>query len=210
MREHVLRFIGAVFLTILALLGIGAVLHILVTLPFEGKGPEWVGAIGTVATLILTIWLATESERKRKREELDLALITAAEFALWIPNMQLTLETVRSMLPMTRNGSFGEVYANCHEQIQSAGIWSTDSLKPLVVLPEHAAAHLAFASTRIRSISAAFIEGKNAEMPYVADVHKMEEILTRQLDEAIEQLEGPLRACVGFLIEHGFGNELPA
>jgi hypothetical protein len=170
----------------------------------------WAGAVGTVATLVGTIWLATDSERKRRRDELELAVITAAEFALRVPSMQLTLTAVRDMLPLTRNGSYGDVYANCYEQIQSAGVWSTESLKPLVVVSGHAAAHLAFASTQIRSISASFVEGKNSEMPHVTEVHQMEEFLTRQLDQAIELLDQPLRACVQFLIDQGFGNDLPA
>ena len=40
MKAQVYRFIGAVFLTIIALLGVGAGLHVLMTLPFEGKGAE--------------------------------------------------------------------------------------------------------------------------------------------------------------------------
>ena len=34
----------------------------------------WVGSVGTVLTLVGTIWLATAAERKRRREQLDLAI----------------------------------------------------------------------------------------------------------------------------------------
>jgi hypothetical protein len=209
MREHVFRFIGAVFLMILALLGIGAVLHILITLPWEGKGPEWVGAIGTVATLIGTIWLAMSGERKRKRDELDLAIIAAAEFALWIPDVKIAFETIKQILPRAREGNFGPVYRDCHTLLTGARVWNSESLKPLVVIPNHAAARLAFVSTRIRNLTAAFLGASTAEMTTIEAVRRLEEILMRQIQTCIDELEVPNRACVDFLNSHGFGRDLP-
>jgi hypothetical protein len=72
MKEHVYRFVGAVFLTILALLGIGAFFHILVTLPLGDKAPEWLGTIGTwvggVGTVIAIF--ASLHLFKKQREQL--------------------------------------------------------------------------------------------------------------------------------------------
>lgn len=40
----------------------------------------WVGSIGTVGTLVGTIWLATTERRNRSRQEYALAQVTAASF----------------------------------------------------------------------------------------------------------------------------------
>jgi hypothetical protein len=208
MREHVLRFIGTVFLTILALLGIGAALHIVVTLPLEGKGPEWIGAIGTVATLIGTIWLATESERKRRRTELDLALVSAARFLLWTVALQSALRSAIRVLPRSLNAQDPRpTYAVCAGTLEGAGLWTTADLAPLVPLPNHAAARLAMLQTHIAWATSSL---KAASESATLDLLRIDEfckVLSTNMQQSAETLDIPNKICLEFLGEHGFSNE---
>src|SRR5438045_996442 len=49
-----------------------------------GDTGAWAGAIGTVGTLVGTIWLATAAERRRMREESARAVVAAHALALRI------------------------------------------------------------------------------------------------------------------------------
>lgn len=156
MKEDVYRFAGAVFLTILALLGIGAVLHILVTLPFDGKGPEWVGAIGTVATLIGTIWLATIETRRRRAEAHDLATLAASSIVLRAIRLNSAIRnSIEALTHEQADAGNSAVYRYCLDTISSTERWTIDELVPLVPLPNRAAAKLAFANQMLVTIEIA-------------------------------------------------------
>lgn len=206
MKEQVLRFIGAVFLTILALLGIGAVLHILVTLPLGGKGPEWIAAIGTVATLIGTIWLALGGDRKRKREQLDLAIIAAADLTLWIANLQRALRTAKFNLPLALNAPDDPRDA-CKvgvSTIENVGVWTREDLVPLVHLPRHTAARLAWAATKIRSVLGSLRLVSEADQLQDIKLLSFRTIMESQISACINELEGLQNECITFLGVHGF------
>jgi hypothetical protein len=152
MKEQVLRFIGAVFLTILALLGIGAALHILVTLPFEGKGPEWVGAIGTVATLIGTIVLANTQNREKTKSDLTLARLHAASMVLRLVHAQAVVAEVCRMLDLARQIEMGpEHLTQMMDKLSGIDLWSVGELVPLVPLPNNIAVKLAQSADQIRT-----------------------------------------------------------
>lgn len=153
MKEHVFRFVGAVFLTVLALLGVGAALHILVTLPFDGKGPEWVGAIGTVATLIGTIWLAMTGERTRRNEGRDRAFVAASGLMLHLTKMQAVLETAAEHFSDEFFAERGFEYLMQAQLIEEPGVWSEEQILPLIVIPNHVCAHLARARADIFDIA---------------------------------------------------------
>jgi hypothetical protein len=194
----------------LALLGVASITA-LISLGFvcdfnKSDWGTWVGSIGTVATLLGTIWIATDSARQRHRDETDLAIITAAEFSFRIHAMQETLQNVISKLPGARNGNYGDVFEECYEQIQAANIWNAADLKPLVIIPGHLAASLAFEATRIRAIASYLVAVKNAELLHIADVLDVERILVLKLEIAIQELIEPDRLCTQFLTRHGFHN----
>ena len=166
----------------------------------------WVGSVGTVATLIGTIWIATEAARQRRRDETDFAIIAAAEFTFRLHSMQDTLRGVIERLPSIRNGAYGDIFKECCEQIQSAEIWRAEDLKPLVIIPGHLAANLAFEATRIRAIASDLVAAKNSELLTIAEVLEVERVLTLKLKIAIQELEEPSRVCAEFLAKHDFHN----
>lgn len=58
----------------------------------------WIGAIGTVGTLIGTIWLATTGTRERRRRELDLALIVSAGVIMKLTEIRISLRRIGEFL----------------------------------------------------------------------------------------------------------------
>lgn len=158
MKEQVYRLIGAVFLTILALIGIAAILHILMTLPWEGKGPEWVGAIGTVATLIGTIWLATESERAKRNEARDRAFVAASGLMLILKKVRAALETATDHFSDQFFEERGFEYGIQARLIEECGVWTEEQILPLIAIPNHVCAHLARARADIFDIVKTLLE----------------------------------------------------
>lgn len=163
----------------------------------------WVGGVGTVFTLGITIWLATEAERQRHRDELDLAIIAAAKFVLQVPRTQSALRTAIRILPRARNGHFGPVYIDCANMITRAEIWTGEELKPLIRVPGNIAAKLAFISVRLKSCVAALNEASEKEGLAMKDVITMEPVLLRQMQAALDELDVPGAALMKFLVEHG-------
>lgn len=163
----------------------------------------WVGGVGTVFTLGITIWLATEAERQRHRDELDLAIIAAAKFVLQVPRTQTALRAAIREIPKARSGSFGPVYIDCANMISRAEIWTGEELKPLVRVPGNIAAKLAFISVRLKTCVAALHEASEKEGLAMRDVITMEPILLRQLQSALDELNAPGAALMEFLVENG-------
>ena len=154
MKEQVLRFIGAVFLTILALLGLGAGLHVLMTLPFDGKGPEWVGAIGTVAALAWAIWLATAETRHRQQAERVMANLHGAGMLNRIELARNSVHTLVKFLPITDDVDSIDLnyYQGRLDSLNSLELWQVADLVPLVPLPHNTATKLAQAADQLHAI----------------------------------------------------------
>jgi hypothetical protein len=102
----------------------------------------WVGSIGTVFTLIGTIWLATAEKRKQRRQELDRAFVAAASLDLKLQKMHDTLQNSVEHFadPPGEAGYFYDVFARL---ILDEQIWSDDEILPLIALPDRVCARLA-------------------------------------------------------------------
>jgi hypothetical protein len=81
-----------------------------------------------------------------------------------------------------------------------------NDLKPLVHVPCHSAAKLAFVGVRLKSMSAEFYDASQSETIQLADIPILEEIMSRQLQTAFDELEAPRKACMDFLDADGFSN----
>lgn len=191
MKEHVSRFIGVVLLTILALLGLGAAIHIMVTLPLAGKGPEWVGAIGTVGTLIGTIWLATKGERNKRKEALLVARLHAAGMFWKLSHLKLTVESVSNNLDPGDAPDLNKKITSCRDILEKLILWSMADLVPLAPLPRGIAAKLAevadrihIAKTMLSHISILDIE---VQRDSLLDIRTLLETTTLFLDIAVAE-----------------------
>ncbi|WP_090180268.1 MULTISPECIES: hypothetical protein [unclassified Duganella] len=100
----------------------------------------WVGAIGTVGTLIGTIWLATSADRRRLHEEASRAIISAHALHLRITS---AWEVVRKAIESLESESIqGFKYQQIAETIIDTALWTDEEVLPLLILPRNVAAEL--------------------------------------------------------------------
>ncbi|MBW3512888.1 hypothetical protein [Janthinobacterium sp. NKUCC06_STL] len=139
-------------------------------IPWSGLTPSdwgtWIGAIGTVATLAGTIWLATSEQRLRKRAERDLALITVAGLMWRIQAVETGLGGIKCELD---SGLRGEVFNDYHEilmKFELLPLWTPTELTALVSIENHVAARLAFCGETVVSIKQ-FIAQEVREQRYI-------------------------------------------
>jgi hypothetical protein len=162
MRD-IYRTIGAVLVAIVALLGAAAVLHIIVALPIkDNRGPEWVGAIGTVATLAGTIWLATAETRRRHKDQLLLARLRGASILFRICHANQAAIDLRALMEAA---SFDDLPIDrlqcCRKIFETIENWTTEDMAALVPLRDHVAANMAEITDRLGLINKKLIEASS-------------------------------------------------
>jgi hypothetical protein len=168
----------------------------------------WVGSIGTIGALIGTISLATESERRRRREQLNLTMISAARFALWIPLVQSGLSTAKDYLANLASGADPRpTFKRALSAIEGSGVWASSDLVPLVHLPNHAATHISLVTPKIEWVINGLKAASTSETLRISDTHIAIEILQRNIQDVIDALDEPLGVCITFLELHGFTGE---
>lgn len=155
MGKDLYRSIGLVLVTIIAALGAAAAIHVLVTLPFpDNKGAEWVGAIGTVATLVGTLWLATTETRRRLRQERLAAFVHATSISIRLTYAEASLNAVAELLNRgLENGLFStELLQNCHNQLVLIKEVKAEDVVPLAAMKEEVAKIVISAASAINLI----------------------------------------------------------
>lgn len=169
----------------------------------------WVGSIGTVATLAGTIWLATAAERQRKREQVDLAIISAASMTTWISNLRSSIWVANQTLPgsLAAPDDAREALIDCINEIDRAGLWTREDLAPLVYLPHHAAARLASLAVQIDSAMAALRRGSEKSQLGVGDIIGIGNVLSSEFTFYAKELGTIQAECLTFLRAHGFNTE---
>lgn len=108
----------------------------------------WVGAMGTVSTLIGTIWLATAETRKRNSHELSVARVTASAIRPQVREIEHICRNVckdidaitkfypSQPIPTYRLKAIGLA-------LETLDFWTIQEIVPLVALPGHCAEKLA-------------------------------------------------------------------
>ena len=112
----------------------------------------WVGAIGTVATLIGTIWIATETGRRQRADERDRAFVAASGLLLQLKKVQAALESGVDHFSDRTFASNGFKYAVQAQIIRDAKIWNEAQVLPLIAIPNHIAARLAHVRAEVLDI----------------------------------------------------------
>lgn len=167
MRHDLYRIIGFVLVTIVGLLGIAAFMHVLVTLPFQGKGPEWVGAIGTIGTLIGTIWLATSETRQRNRERLLVARLHAAGMFWRLIGTHALITTLSEQFESSDARGLMRILSIWKQGLGELELWTVSDLVPLAALPNNTAAKLAEVADRVTFVRAMIDRMERGSPDYV-------------------------------------------
>jgi len=120
-----------------------------------GDWGTWTGGIGTVGTLIGTIWLSTAQSRKESRAETTLARLHAVGLIVRLQVVAHTLDLACMELEFVSAENYnGNRLENAKAQIATIVVWSLEELIPLAPLPDFIAAKLASARARITSFPA--------------------------------------------------------
>ena len=149
MEKKFFTWIGFGF-AVIALLGIAvAFLRIAADIIDSHKNvgdlAAWCGAIGTVGTLIGTIWLASAETRRRRASERMRAVLTAAVIGLRIAKVRILLEAIINELnEKSHQGITIEILVELGETLDAATLWSQDDAEKLVPLLNDCAAHVAY------------------------------------------------------------------
>lgn len=201
------------------LLGAPLALGLAVGLVFVGRSyglsksdwGAWVGSVGTVLTLVGTIWLATTAERRSRREKLDLAIIAAANLTPWIGHVNNVLDSIRSILPGSLDAPDDPkiAAADCIERIDAFGIWQQEDLNPLVFIENNFAARLSWTTMRIRHLASSLRRVSTSDNINYDNVQQFNVTLDAQLKDCTAELTVLQEECMLFLANHGFKPRRP-
>jgi hypothetical protein len=150
-EQRILRWAYAIMVASISLLMLIAVLlfiwHVEDATPWEKMSAAewgvWAGSIGTVATLIGTIILATADKRAARREAHDRAVVAAASLG---PRLSSLHQILNNFIENLRDDKFEKTqiqYASMAILLKAKHLWTNDDILPLIVLPGHVCTRLA-------------------------------------------------------------------
>lgn len=157
----------------------------------------WVGSLGTVLTLLGTIWLATNAERKRERESKILARLHSASMLLRLIKAKAQLGNAFQVLDhsyQTQNELTIEQIGDMHYRLDSIQNWHVSDLVPLAPLPNNTAVKLAQVADYINTSVDLLIRvsrhyptlSHQERLNFVFTMHPMLKSTSEFLDQSIE------------------------
>jgi hypothetical protein len=167
----------------------------------------WIGSIGTVATLIGTIWLATSAERRKRQEDLGKATVAAARMAVRIPVIQSSFSTVRAFLANTVfDGDPRLDYAAAARHMQDTGTWSNADVDPLIHMSGGRVAMLEMTRSRIELVCKYLLTTSTSHRLDSSKASELYIQVDSMLRKVEEELAQHLEAFQAFLQKYGLGS----
>lgn len=166
----------------------------------------WTGAICTVATLAVTVRIATSEQRRRIRNEKDLALVTLTGLIFRIEIVKQSLNTIVVMMQADIRQNFASDYVRMSMLIAQCPIWKPEELVPLVGIPDHLAPRLAYAAAEIEGLRIAFemvAASTHFQDPTVSTNFNVTTL--PRLESPIEVLHDARLRCRAYVDQSGFG-----
>ena len=155
MRDELLRIAGGVVLGLVVILGVLAAVQVLSTSPlWSAVGATWVGAIGTVGTLLGTIWLASAEARRRHAQARAGSYIVASALAPRLELLAADVGAFNAALIFGRPEERGATVKQLADNFLSIAYEraTTEDLLALEAMPNNCATKLAFAQAQIFTI----------------------------------------------------------
>jgi len=138
----------------------------------------WIGAIGTVGTLIGTIYLANSQERQRQRDSRTTAQLFAAKLEGDVHRAISVLRQNKNEIVASLKDSAEFDGAEIAERLRKIRVWETQEIAHLVPLPEGVAIRLTEAQ---KNIEVVIEDSRRFDYPSVpvskADVEALKDIL---------------------------------
>ncbi|MFS2023843.1 hypothetical protein [Massilia sp. CT11-137] len=156
----------------------------------------WVGAIGTVATLIGTIYLARTETRMRERNERTIARLHGASMTPKIENALIGVAEAATMLHLARAGDRDPAYySKCAAKLDEIEFWSIDDITPLAPLPFNTAIKLAEAVSVVHSVGRTLKLMASKRMLSPVEQRTQVEILSKLIKRAVDHIDEAGREC---------------
>lgn len=168
-----------------------------------GDKGTWSGALGTVGTLIGTIWLATSESRRRNREEMTRAQLHAAGILLDIAYVRGELKLiVDEMAGFALVDPVANRILSFAPRLLIIDIWKAETFIPLVPLPNKAAGCLTQATDQIRLMRRVIdkaghdnsLDSSEKRKKFICSAHKLLTGTMALLDTGIAECEAASRA----------------
>jgi hypothetical protein len=170
--------------------------------PKAGDWATWIGAIGTIGTLIGTVWLATSETRRRHHQETARGYIAAAALAPRLQLLTLQLSSFHAKLCFVDYGS-GQ---NGTPKTETADFLdfeyehaTPDELMALASMPNNCATKLAYAQSQLATVRAQIKDYVSRARypdkplhprvvdvwrPWISDLYDRVNVLARQCQDA--------------------------
>lgn len=195
MRQKLYTLLAYSTLMLVVALGVTALVHEVVILwPADvQKAAEWTGAIGTVGTLIGTIWLATAQTRRRDRDELLRAKLAGVGQMFRLAHAIRDITEVRNTLQTLAICDLGGSHLmNCISKLSAIPLWTADELVPMIPLPGSTAARLAATGDQMNAV----IRKVNEAAMHNSDVRmRLVDQSARMLTQCISHLNAAKSQC---------------
>ncbi|MDZ5633967.1 hypothetical protein [Janthinobacterium sp. GMG1] len=168
-----------------------------------GDKGTWSGALGTVGTLIGTIWLATSESRRRNREEMTRAQLHAAGILLDIAYVRGELKLiVDEMAEFALIDPITNRILSFAPKLSIIDIWKAETFIPLVPLPNKAAGCLTQATDQIRLMRRVIekaghdnsLDSSEKRKKFICSAHKLLVGTMALLDTGIAECQAAGRA----------------
>lgn len=218
MQKKIIGWAYAILVITIALLALIGVLlfawHIEDATPWaDMKAADWgvwVGAVGTVATLAMTVWLATSEQRRRTRAERDLALVTVAGLTFRISIVKNGMDGIGAVLLSDMTNNRATNYTRVSAMLAQLPTWKPEELVALVGVHDHLAARLAFAAAEIEGVRTAIDMSVDVSLYTDPTVSRMFNAITLpRINAPVEVLVDCLARCRRYMDESGFSEQSP-
>lgn len=161
-------------------------------IPKAEKHDVWdiLTAIGTVGAAVAAVWIATNEARRRKKEALEVAKITAAGMVWKLDNFVSQTRLTLEWLNHAQQVDFGyERFHRYGSTIGDCAQWTMQDLLPLVPLPRQCAVKLASAADQVHICSYMLVNADD-ETDESAGISRMK--AARDISKILQQAQASL------------------
>lgn len=110
-------------------------------------------SVGTVAAVIAAIWIATRDDRRRAKEAMEVAKVTAAGLTWRLTFALIAIKKhLRSFEIMALYDGPGDTFKRTCNELEAIDPGSFEDVKALIPLPRHCAFKLAGAQDRLKGL----------------------------------------------------------
>ena len=111
-------------------------------------------AIGTVGAAVAAVWIATNEGRRRKKEALDIANLTASSMAWRVTHDAAKVGIILDLLQEAKHvDQSPERFAEYQQELADVCNWTLSDLLPLAPLPQSCAVNLAQGADQVKTCS---------------------------------------------------------